>query len=182
MAGNANSGRPAKPASLHLIDGNASKKSAAELAAAAGGRTAPVAPIEPPECPSFLTAEAKKEWKRMVDDLLVMGVLSRIDRAQFAVYCQAWADWAYARQILEKKTRAETYIDITPSGYKQIGVWMQLANRAEERMRIAGAAFGLNPSARSSMNIQAPQGKQTELFPNEPKEAAGRFFSGGAPK
>lgn len=179
MAGNGNSGRPAKPASLHLIDGNPSKKSTVDLAGT-NKQSAPVAPIAPPECPGFLTGDAKTEWKRIVDDLIVMGVVSRIDRGALAVYCQAWADWKMAREMLAKKTRGAGYEDITPSGYKQMSVWLQIANRAEERMRVSGALFGLNPSARSSMGIQAPQGKQTELFPNEPKEAAGRFFQGGA--
>jgi P27 family predicted phage terminase small subunit len=176
MSGNSNSGRHAKPAALHLIDGNASKKSAAELAAAS---PQVVAPLAPPACPDFLTGAAKLEWKRIVDDLTVMGVLSRIDRAQLAVYCQAWADWKMAREKLAKEAHGAGYEDITPSGYKQMSVWLQIANRAEERMRIAGALFGLNPSARSSMNIQAPQGVQQEMFPNEPKKAAERFFGGG---
>jgi P27 family predicted phage terminase small subunit len=176
MAGNANSGRSALPAALHLINGNPSKKSASELATST---TKPVvAPLEPPTCPDFLTGAAKIEWKRIVDDLLVMGVLSRIDRAMLAVYCQAWADWKMAREKLAAKAHGAAYEDMTPSGYKQMSVWLQIANRAEERMRVAGASFGLNPSARSSMNVQAPQGKQLDLLPNDQKEAADRFFRG----
>jgi phage terminase small subunit len=55
-----------------------------------------------------------------------------------------------------------------------MSVWMQISNRAEDRMRTAGASFGLNPSARMRLNVNAPQG---ELFPNEPKETASKFFS-----
>jgi P27 family predicted phage terminase small subunit len=169
MAGNNNSGRRALPAALHLIGGNKSKKSAAELAAAG---MVPAAPIAPPTCPEFLTPDAKTEWKRIVGDLAVMGVLSRIDRAELAVYCQAWGDWKMARQKMTVLKDAG-FEEITPSGYKQMSVWMQIANRAEDRMRTAGASFGLNPSARSRLQVQAPQ---AELFPNEQKEAANKFF------
>lgn len=170
MAGNSNSGRKSLPTSLHLINGNPSKKSASELA---NGNRRVVAPLIAPECPDFLTGAAKDEWKRIVDDLMTMGILSRVDRTALSIYCQAWADWKMAREKLKAVSHGAGFVDITPSGYKQMSVWHQVANRAEERMLKAGALFGLNPSARASLNISAPQG---ELFPNEQKEAADRFF------
>ncbi len=169
MAGNFNSGRKPLPAALHLIGGNRSKKSAAELAGA--GRPV-VAPAAPPECPEFLSPDAREEWQRIVADLLVMGLLSRVDRAELAVYCQAWGDWKYAREKITALGELG-FSEMTPSGYKQMSVWMQISNRAEDRMRTAGASFGLNPSARMRLNVNPPQG---ELFPNEPKETANKFF------
>lgn len=169
MAGNANSGRKALPATVHLLRGNPSKKSAAELAAAGAAVTPNV---KAPACPEFLTEDAKTEWRRIVADLVVLGVVTKLDRAELAVYCQAWADWKFARkQIAEQKERG--YVEMTPSGYKQISSWMQVANRAEDRMRTAGASFGLNPSARSRLQPRAPQG---ELFPNEQKDKAAQYF------
>ena len=170
MAGNHNSGRNALPAALHIIGGNRSKKNAAELA----GAGAPVAaPKAPPECPDFLSIDAKKEWQRIIGDLMIMGVASRIDRAELAIYCTAWSDWKLARQKI-KAAKDAGFEELTPSGYKQMSVWLQIANRAEERMSKAGALFGLNPSARASLKVNAPQG---ELFTNEPKDAAKRFFN-----
>lgn len=171
MAGNGNSGRRPLPASVHMLHGNPSKKSAADLAAAAS--TAPEAPtVKAPACPDFLTPDAKVEWKRIVDDLVVLGVVTKIDRAELAVYCQAWGDWKFARKkIAEMKESG--FVESTPSGYKQISAWMQVANRAEDRMRTAGASFGLNPSARSRLDVRVPQG---ELFPNEQKDKAAKYF------
>lgn len=170
MAGNSNSGRRATPANVHLIRGNPSKKSAAELAAA--GAQGFNVDAEAPKCPAFLTTEAKAEWKRIVDDLVSLGVIAKIDRAELAVYCQAWADWKKAREMI-KTLGDQGYVENTPSGYKQIAAWMQMANRAEERMRTAGASFGLNPSARSKMRMPAPQG---ELFPNDEQNKAAKYF------
>lgn len=172
MAGNGNSGRNAKPAVLHLIE-NKSKLSAAELKTLANGARPVVAPVALPECPAVLTQAARTEWNRIIKDLATMGVVSRIDRGQLAVYCQAWADWVMARTKLKEVSKGNGYIDVTPNGFKQMSAWLQIANRAEERMRLSGALFGLNPSARASLQIQAPQ---AELFPNEQKEAADRFF------
>ncbi|WP_041742291.1 phage terminase small subunit P27 family [Collimonas fungivorans] len=169
MAGTSNSGRRATPTNIHVIRGNPSKKSAAELA---GAGTAVVVKAEAPTCPDFLTPDAKAEWKRIAADLVLLGLVSKLDRGELAVYCQAWADWKYARkQIADQKEKG--FVESTPSGYKQMSAWMQVANRAEDRMRTAGASFGLNPSARARLQIPAPQG---ELFPNAQKDAAAKYF------
>jgi P27 family predicted phage terminase small subunit len=169
MAGNSNSGRRGVPATVHVLRGNPSKKSKDELA----GATAPIdVKAAAPDCPSFLTKEAKAEWKRIVNDLVVLGILAKIDRAELAVYCQAYADWKYAREKIAELQDAG-FVEATPSGYKQMSAWMQTANRAEDRMRTAGASFGLNPSARQRLQVRPPQG---ELFPNEVKETASKYF------
>lgn len=80
MAGNNNSGRRALPATVHMLRGNPSKKSEAELAAA-GMPMSPV--VQAPECPDFLSDDAKAEWARIVDDLVDLGVVTEIDRAAF---------------------------------------------------------------------------------------------------
>lgn len=171
MAGNSNSGRRPTPATVHAIRGNPSKKSATELAAGLASKQ-----IDPetaaPTCPDHLTADAKSEWKRIVKDLVTLGVVTKIDRAALAVYCQAWADWKTARKKIAEMKDAG-FVEATPSGYKQISAWMQAANRAEDRMLKAGALFGMNPSARTSLEVRTPQG---ELFPNDEKEKAARYF------
>jgi len=167
MAGNSNSGRKPLAAELHLINGNPSKKSNSELASTS---KLPAVVRAAPDCPTFLTEPAKEEWSRIVGDLQLMGVVARIDRAELAVYCQAWADWRFAREKIAQLGE-DGYTDTTPNGYKQMSNWLLIATRAEERMRQAGSAFGLNPSARVRLNVNPPQG---ELFPNEQKEAAGR--------
>ena len=167
MAGNQNSGRKAVPGTVHLLRGNPSKKSVADLA------TKPLTPsAKAPTCPEFLSADAKVEWRRIAADLLILGVLTKIDRAELSAYCQAWADWKYARKKITE-LRDEGFVEATPSGYKQMSAWMQASNRAEDRMRAAGASFGMNPSARTRLQVREPQG---ELFPNVEKEKAAQYF------
>src|SRR4051812_13319596 len=95
MSGNSNSGRKPIPATVHAIRGNPSKKSAAELAAG-GAQLKPES--KAPTCPDFLSADAKLEWKRIIDDLVTLGVVTMLDRAALAVYCQAWAEWKMLRK------------------------------------------------------------------------------------
>ncbi|SDF69521.1 phage terminase, small subunit, putative, P27 family [Onishia taeanensis] len=170
MAGNRNSGRKALPANVHALRGNPSKKASHELTGGHGDQ--PQVAAEIPPCPAFLTKDAKGEWKRIAKDLQTLGLISKLDRGELAVYCQAWADWKVAREKIAA-LEDSGFVETTPSGYKQMSAWMQLANRAEERMRKAGNSFGLNPSARASLG--AGTVTQGELFPNEQAETARKY-------
>ena len=58
-----------------------------------------------PRCPSWLEDEAKKEWKRMAKVLENMGLLTEMDMAAFAGYCQAYARWKEAEEFLTQHGR-----------------------------------------------------------------------------
>ena len=169
MAGNRNSGRKPLPANVHMLRGNPSKLSAAELKGTGGGVEVEA---KIPPCPAFLSKPAKAEWSRIAKDLQSLGLLCELDRAELAIYCQAWGDWKLAREKITE-LGDDGFVEITPSGYKQLSSWMQIANRAEERMRKAGSNFGLNPAARASLG--AGTVAQGELFPNEQAEIAGKY-------
>ncbi|NMV36788.1 phage terminase small subunit P27 family [Ralstonia insidiosa] len=174
MAGNGNSGRKSLPAVVHMIQGNRSKKPLSEIVQA-GVKWELVK--DAPECPAVLDDAAREIWDELAPDLYMLGLINKLDQGELAVYCQAYADWKHARAKINAAKRDAGYVDITPSGYKQISVWMQIANRAEERMRAAGASFGLNPSARA--RVQLPQGGQGELFGGDEKEKANKYFGAG---
>ena len=61
------------------------------------------------------------------------------------------------------------------TGAKDLSIWRKLRNDAERRADAAGAKFGFSPLARRNLRaqLQAPQG---ELFPNEQKEIAEKYF------
>lgn len=130
------------PANVHLLRGNPSKKSAAELH---GG----VSPdVEIPTPPRHLKGEALKEWKRITPELLKLGLVSKIDRAALAMYCAAWGRHVDA----ENKIRAlgdEALVDETPNGFQVQGVWLNISNKAMEQCHKFLADFGMSPSARS---------------------------------
>ncbi|MDH4873027.1 P27 family phage terminase small subunit [Pseudomonas sp. BN515] len=174
MAGNHNSGRPALPATVHMLRGDPSKKGMTALQAAAQEQAIPV---QAPPKPDFLTPEAAMEWDRVVEALLALGWISCLDMMALATYCEAVADWLrFRRKISELNATMESSGDVQTfqSGAKQLSVWRQLANDAEQRANKAGALFGFSPVARRAMKALAPQG---ELFPNAPRDAADKYFS-----
>jgi P27 family predicted phage terminase small subunit len=176
MAGNSNSGRPAKPAVVHLIQGNRSKKSAAALLAEVAN---PLLPVEAPPMPDWLDADAAAEWDRVVPDLLALGLISRLDMQALAQYCEAVSEyrrWSLKIQELNQSVATPNMGDIQTyrTGAKDLSIWRKLRNEARRQADEAGAKFGFTPMARRALRAQqAPQG---ELFPNEQKQIAEKYF------
>ncbi|MCG8004682.1 MAG: phage terminase small subunit P27 family [Candidatus Thiodiazotropha lotti] len=125
-----------------------------------------------PKAPAFLLPEAKKEWKRISVELEKHGLVTNLDRAALAGYCQAWARWDQAEKKL-KELDESGLVETTPSGYKQMGVWLQICNRAQDQVRSYMAEFGMSPSSRSRVTASP----QMEMFPNDGEnKTPGRFF------
>lgn len=144
------------PTNVHMLNGNRSKLSPSKLLDG-------VRPdVSIPDAPDHLLPAALEEWERITVELEKLGLVTEIDRAALAVYCQAYGRWVEAEQKLAENNGA-AMIDITPSGYKQQGVWLQISNRAVEQMHKFLAEFGMTPSARSRVT-PSPQG---ELFGND---------------
>ena len=53
-----------------------------------------------PTCPSWLSPEAKREWRRIVREL---KNLNRNNRSTLAGYCSAYARWRKAEEVLNKQ-------------------------------------------------------------------------------
>ena len=79
-------GRKPKPTALKKLEGNPGKRKM--------NTKEPVPDKGMPDCPKWLLPEAKEEWKRLCQKLSEMGVLTEIDMAAFAAYCQSYARWA----------------------------------------------------------------------------------------
>ena len=137
-----------QPANVHLLHGNPSKKPMHELL----GGVHPV--VEIPNCPSHLVPEARKEYKRITGELKELGLISKIDRAAICGYCSAWAEVVYCETKIAEKNLNDPkgqagFVIKTPNGYEQMSVWVQVRNRAYERMMRFAAEFGMSPSSRS---------------------------------
>ncbi len=98
-----------------------------------------------PACPKWLEPEAKKEWKRLAKQMESIGILTDVDMAAFASYCQAYARWKEAEEFL---TQHGTIVK-TPSGYWQQVSQVSIAQTYNKIMTKIATEFGLTPSSRS---------------------------------
>jgi P27 family predicted phage terminase small subunit len=137
-------GRKTKPTALKKLEGNPGKRPL-------NFQEITPEPI-PPTCPGWLLPEAKREWRRLYPQLLELGLLSQIDRAALAGYCQAYARWRQAEESIRKKL---TYGYTNKSGNrnKLAKPEVAIAQRYLELVRAFCSEFGLTPSSRGRMVI-----------------------------
>lgn len=102
-----------------------------------------------PQCPDHLDPEASVEWTRLAAELHALGILTRIDRAVLAAYCQTWSRWCAA----ERKVTEQGTIVKSPNGYPIINPYLSVANEALRQLRAFATELGLSPSSRSRVNL-----------------------------
>jgi P27 family predicted phage terminase small subunit len=134
-------GRPPKPTAVKELEGNPGKR--------ALNKNEPKPKQIAPKCPSWLEPDAKKEWRRLSKELEAMGLLTQVDMAAFAGYCQAYARWKEAEEFISKHGS----ILKTASGYIQQIPQVSIAQQNLKQMRNFCSELGLSPSARSRLNI-----------------------------
>jgi len=116
----------------------------------------PVPPEGLPDCPPHLSEVAKAEWARIAQALYDMGVLTTVDRAALAAYCQAWGRWVEA----EEKLKETPVMLKTPSGYVQQSPWLSVSNKQLELMGRYMAELGITPASRSRVASLQPAAQE----------------------
>ncbi len=139
-----------KPTHLKVLAGNPGKRPINEDEP----KPKPIAP----KCPSWLDKEAKKEWKRVAPELERLGLLTQVDGAALAAYCQAYSRWKQAEEVLSK----HGLVFKTPNGYIQQLPQVAIAQKYARIMREFCHEFGLTPSSRSGMKL--PSGGEEDEF------------------
>lgn len=104
-------------------------------------------PSGSPTCPTWLSAEAKAEWKRVVASMPA-EVFKVTDRAVLAAFCQAWSD--YHEAVAEMRQIPKVYE--TEKGYQGQSPWVNIASKSADQMRKLAVELGLTPSARVRLN------------------------------
>ena len=130
-------GRKPKPTAIRRAQGNPGKR--------AWNHAEPIPPEGQADCPDHLSDVAREEWHRIAQSLHDMGVVTQLDRAALAAYCQAYGRWVEAEEAL-KRTPAMLK---TPSGYVQQSPWLSVANKQLELMGRFMAELGITPASRS---------------------------------
>ena len=130
-------GRKPKPTALKELEGNPGKRQL--------NVNEPKPLAKAPSCPKWLDPEAKKEWRRLSKKMEQIGILTEIDMAAFAGYCQAYARWKAAEEFISKHGS----IVKTPSGYWQQVPQVSIAQQYMKAMQKFAEQFGLTPAARS---------------------------------
>ncbi len=126
-----------KPTAIRRMEGNPGKRGY--------NHAEPQPPEGVPDCPSHLNAAARDEWDRLAHMLHDMGVVTAVDRAALAAYCQCYGRWVEA----EEKLQTTPMLLKTSTGYVQQSPWLSIANKQLELMGRYMTELGLTPASRS---------------------------------
>ncbi len=135
-----------KPTKLKAAAGNPGKRPL--------NRREPNPPVRVPRMPTWLSKRAKQEWRRIAPELEALGLVTAIDLAALASYCQAVAELTIATETIDKEGRVCVWPIFDKEG-NQIGERLkahpavQQQRDAMQRVKQFAAEFGLSPSARS---------------------------------
>lgn len=167
-------GPKATPAALKVLSGARIRK-AADL----GEGVNP--PVKAPPRPRELIGRAAREWRRIVPLLLELGLLTELDRAALAMYCQAWADYLTLLDqvrldkeaaVAKGEPEAHALWRTLPSGIARESIHLRLLRDAEARVDRALSHFGLSPAQRARVTASRDPGPQIPLpgMPDAPRD------------
>jgi len=131
-----------KPTALKLIEGNPGCR--------------PINAYEPkppaaddPRPPTWLDAGGRREWRKMVPHLRVLGLLTVVDVTALSMYCDSVSTaLAYAKVCREKGRTMKA-----PTGYVMLRPEATALAKEKLIIRSYMQEFGLTPSARSRMSV-----------------------------
>lgn len=136
-------GRKKLPTNIHILKGTARPSRI--------NKNEPKPEIEIPEEPEHLSEEAAKEWNRISVVLRDLGLLSQIDMAALAIYCQTYGRMVKYEKIVKEK--GELYKD--PKGNVTLSPAMWVINKAIQQCHRMLVEFGMTPSSRSKVSASA---------------------------
>lgn len=134
-------GRKPTPTALKVVRGNPGRRPL--------NQDEPKPRVRVPAPPRHLSDEAKREWRRVGRQLADAGLVTALDRAALAGYCQAWGRWVEAEELLKR----HGMLVKSPNGYPMMSPYLNVANRAMEQLRLLLTEFGMSPSSRSRVSV-----------------------------
>lgn len=133
-------GRKPMPTQMKLLKGTFQK---------CRQRKEPKPPKSIPNPPSCLDSVGKREWRRITPELDRLGLISNLDMAALAGYCQAFSTWFKASKELKNVGK---FTIVTDKGNVIQHPLVGVINTAAAEMRRFLVEFGMTPSSRSKVN------------------------------
>lgn len=136
-------GRKPKPTAAKLLAGNPGKRALNHLE--------PRPRVVLPRPPEHLSDDEKEKWKLIIRELHPLGLVTTIDKDALAMYCVIFVRWVKA----EKFVRDKGEIIKTAAGNIIQNPYLSIANRALDQLNKLGAEFGMTPSSRTRVKVDA---------------------------
>lgn len=130
-----------KPSHLKVLNGNPGNRPLNEQEP----RPAQGEPLKP----SWLEGRAASAWDELVPELARIGLLTVVDGHALAVYCEAWATYVQASEVVRKEG---VLIESYRGGMAKNPAAQIMRDSADLMMKVGGQ-FGLSPATRARLQV-----------------------------
>ncbi len=110
-------------------------------------------------CPSWLSDNAKKEWRRVVPELFDVGLATGLDQALLAAYCEEYATMIECAVYIQEKGGIVKYLEGKNS---QTAMHVSALASSRKFIKAVAAKFKLNPSQRAEMVLRRKKDKNLD--------------------
>jgi P27 family predicted phage terminase small subunit len=139
-----------QPTTLRILRGNPGKRPI--------NKSEPQPPTDGIVMPQHLGQVAAGRWAQLLPLLQSVKVMTRADIEALARYCDTYEWWLATRAKL--KAEGDTYPILNDGGqvkYIAQRPEVSIAHKLAQQLRQLEQDFGLNPSARTSLNVETTQ-------------------------
>jgi P27 family predicted phage terminase small subunit len=158
--------RGRKPYPLQIIDATNDKNRYTKEVLASRAKNEPKIKSNFMRCPTHLSDDAKKEWRRIVKlyGEFEQPLLSDLDVNALEVYCEAVV--TYRKAMLKVHETAEVYTSSADRNRPKKNPWMTIANEAAATIKKYGEVLLLDPVSRARAGM-AKKENEENLSPME---------------
>lgn len=159
-------GRKAKPIELHLVNGNKSRLTKAEIEQ----RQEVEKKIKPKtnriKCPDWIEAdyEAERKWKVLVKELKELDLITNVDVDALAAYCDAYSQYVMCAKIIRDEGLMVDYTNKSAETNRVPHPLLTKKKQLFEQMKSLAVEFGLTPSSRAKIAMPKEEPKEVSEF------------------
>jgi P27 family predicted phage terminase small subunit len=112
-----------------------------------------------PDCPEWLSQDARAEWERLEPVIVERGLLGRVDRSAFAIYCQLVGIWKLTSEVMN----SQELITAGCEGQPKLNPLARYQAEVMDRIRQFSEQFGFTPASRNKIDASAENEEASEL-------------------
>ena len=119
-----------------------------------------------PRMPSYLSPDARKEWRRLLPLLMSRGSLTAGDSQGLSLHCETFARWVKCQKQINEEGLMQTVSVLDKHGEKVTRTkphpCLKIAQDCERALRVSLASMGLTPQSREKIIPAKPVEEKTE--------------------
>lgn len=113
-------------------------------------------------CPTYLTKEAKREWKRVIKLYREMQVdiLSDLDKSTLVIYCEAWSVYKKAQETWSKYNQV---VAGNPEAQRVLDRCLNVMEKQQRQISSLAEQLCLTPVGRARMGTAKAKNEPSEI-------------------